>query len=331
MKRIDAHCHYNGINEHLLALLGRLNLLTVNISVAMPGELWLRQNAFYLRQLQERPDHFAWITSFPVPEGDTSGYVDQCIAGLELDFEAGAIGCKIWKNIGMDLVDGAGRLYKCDDEIFQPIYEYLTAKKKPLLMHIGEPLACWLPLEENKPHCGYYKSEPQWHMYNFPEKPHHQMHIDARDQVLERNPELVVVGAHWGSLEYDTDEIGKRLDRYPNFYVDSSARLWDIALQETTKVKEFFEEYQDRLLWGTDAVAMTPDFNDFSAIAISDIDYAAALYQVEFAYYEGDHVDIWGNHYKGLALPQSILNKFYVQNALGVYGDLHDVYTSTSS
>ena len=49
--------------------------------------------------------------------------------------------------------------------------------------------------------------------------------IAARDHFLDRYPELVFVGAHIGSLRWNLEEVAKRFDDYPNFYVDLSARM----------------------------------------------------------------------------------------------------------
>jgi len=71
-----------------------------------------------------------------------------------------------------------------DDPLLDPIYAYLADSGKPLLMHIGEPLACWQPLDENNPHRGYYSNHPEWYMYDKPDAPSHQALIAARDRGL---------------------------------------------------------------------------------------------------------------------------------------------------
>ena len=74
----------------------------------------------------------------------------------------------------------------------------------------------------------------------------------SRDRILERHPRLTVIGAHLGSLEHDVDELARRLDRYPNFYVDCSARTADLTRQPPDKVRAFLVRYQDRVLYGLD-------------------------------------------------------------------------------
>ena len=95
-------------------------------------------------------------------------------------------------------------------------------------------------------------------MFNKPDFPSHEQLIAARDNVLAKHPTLRFIGAHLGSLEFDVDEVAARLARYPNFAVDISARLGDLAIQDSAKVRQFFLDYPDRILFGTDIVMRQP-------------------------------------------------------------------------
>ena len=89
-------------------------------------------------------------------------------------------------------------------------------------------------------------------MFLHPEVPSYAEQIRSRDHWLEKNPNLKVIGAHLGSLEYDVEELAKRLDRYANFSVDLTARICHLQTQDRDRVLRFFDQYQDRLLYGTD-------------------------------------------------------------------------------
>ena len=77
--------------------------------------------------------------------------------------------------------------------------------------------------------------------------------------MLAAHPKLRVIGCHLGSMEHDVDEIAKRLDRYPNFAVDTAARVVNLMAQPREKVRAFLIKYQDRVLWGTDLMEITWD------------------------------------------------------------------------
>ncbi len=317
MRIIDAHIHVNGDHSDCLALLDQLDMKWLNVCVAHDSSgTWRQAAATYARLAQDHPRHYAWCTTFDPPAGEDPDYADRVIAGLAQDFKAGAVACKFWKNIGMDLRKPDGEFLMIDDPIFAPIYTYLAAEGKPALMHIAEPLECWQPLDENGVHYGYYSQHPEWHMYNKQGYPSHQALMDARDHVLAQFPNLRVIGAHLGSLEYDVAELAKRLDHYPNFAVDTSARMADLAHQPSPVVRRFFLEYPDRILFGTDVVHSRSMIQMPDAEREAYVQSLARRYETAFAYYAGDDsVCIRGRDVQGLGLPEDVLEKFYHANA----------------
>jgi predicted TIM-barrel fold metal-dependent hydrolase len=157
-------------------------------------------------------------------------------------------------------------------------------------------------------------------MYGKDQFPSHAALMAARDQVLAKHPKLRMIGAHLGSLEYDVDEVAARLDRYPNFAVDISARLSDLAIQDSAKVRDFFTNYQDRILFGTDVVmrqapsALPPAERDNALNALRQ------TYEMHLAYLEATGpVQVRTYATQGLALPATVLDQIYRQNALTWY------------
>jgi predicted TIM-barrel fold metal-dependent hydrolase len=323
MIKIDAHVHLAGDHPDCVAMLDQLELKLLNVCVAHDaGEQWRAQAAAYCQLAQAHPDRYAWCTSFDLPDW-TPDYAERVIEGLERDLAAGAVGCKIWKNVGMALRKPSGEFLMVDDPLFDPLYACLAREGVPLLMHIGEPLACWQPLREGAFHSGYYSQHPEWHMYGKAGYPSHGEIIAARDRVLARHPDLRAVGAHLGSLEYDVAEVARRLDRYPNLAVDVSARLADLAGQDRETVRSFFLACQDRILFGTDIVQREP----FSALPASERQHRLArvqeTYQAQWAYFESDQVvALGGREVQGLGLPAHVLQKLYGANAARWYPGL---------
>jgi len=133
----------------------------------------------------------------------------------------------------------------------------LTKRKITLIGHLGEPKNCWLPLEKMTTNNDkkYFREHPQYHMYKHPDLPSYEEQIAARDRMLDKNPNLIFMGVHLGSLEWSVDELAKRLDKYPNMSVDIAARIGQLFYQtkeDRERVRQFFIKYQDRLLYGTD-------------------------------------------------------------------------------
>ncbi|MDR1336581.1 MAG: amidohydrolase [Tannerella sp.] len=256
MPKADAHFHYDTFNDACLKYAAsiHMHLLSINVDA---GENLDKQLAVCERLKKQYPECFDFLGTFPTDgfgsptfSADILRRVQQCIA-------AGARGIKIWKNIGMTLKDADGNWVMADHPAFDPVYAWLEKESLPLAAHLGEPRNCWLPYEEITMgnDLNYYTKHPEYHMYRYPDAPSYDAQIAARDRLLEKFPRLTLVGAHIGSLEWNLDEVAARFDRYPNFHVDLSARLGHVqlqTLQNRQKVCDFFVNYQDRILYGSD-------------------------------------------------------------------------------
>jgi predicted TIM-barrel fold metal-dependent hydrolase len=232
--------------------------------------------------------------------------------------EQGARGVKIWKNIGMELTDARGSYVIVTDAAFKPIFEFLETNDIPVLAHLGEPRNCWLPLEEmtDSGDRAYYRDHPQYHMYLHPEMPSYEDQIEARDRILELYPKLNLVGAHLGSLEWNVDELAKRLDRFPNFNVDMAARIGHLKNQskeDWQRVRNFLINYQDRVLYATDMEL----YRLPGQMTSHSFDRIRNVWLNDWIYFVSDSIvhDI-----KGLKLPREVIDKIYFRNAERIYG-----------
>ncbi len=324
MLRIDAHIHFMGDHPEATALLEELDLKLFNIVVAHGGDdWWTRQAGLYRQMTRKWPERYAWCTSFGLDGWGEPDYDERVIRALERDFADGALACKVWKNIGMEFQNPDGSFIHIDDPRFDRILHYLADSGRPLLMHIGEPLACWRPLEPGKPHYSYYSNNPEWHMHGRTDMPSHEEIMVRRDNLLERHPRLRVIGAHLGSLEYDVAEVAKRFERYPNFAVDISARLDDLAYQDSALVRQFFLDFPDRVLFGTDLVRVEPQSQKTAEERRRIQAGVREEYLLHFRYFESEGpVTVRGRETQGLGLPPDVLSRFYTENARAWYPGL---------
>ncbi len=161
----------------------------------------------------------------------------------------------------------------------------------------------------------YYSNNPEFHAYLHPEIPSYEKQIEARDQIIAKYPDLTFIGAHLGSLEWSYEELSKRFDKYPNFFVDLSSRLGHLQIQSGKSfegVRDFFTQYADRILYGTDAYNNPEKLqnslvNDWKFLTSND-------------YCESTEVD---GSFKGIYLPEEILYKLYFDNAKKIYSRLN--------
>ena len=315
--KIDAHQHFIAEHPDFEELLEEFDLRTLNLAFHYESEYgdWSVQVGFYREAARKWPDRYAWCTSFDLPGFDDPDYADKCIEKLEQDFADGAVGCKIWKSLGLSLRDPDGEHVKVDHPILQPIFDYLEKRGKPLVSHIGEPYSCWQPLSERDPCYQYYKNHPQYQFYGRTDCLTHAEVMGAVDLVVETHPDLRVIGAHLGSFEYDVAEIARRFELYPNFAVDTSARPGYLALQDRDKVRQFFRKYSDRIIWGTDGGGRNQSSMPEERRK-AQYNYMRRKYKSQFVFYETDEVvNVQNVEAKGLALPDDVLEKFYVTNA----------------
>ncbi|HEY3235365.1 MAG TPA: amidohydrolase family protein [Polyangiaceae bacterium] len=322
----DAHAHLPADDPAGLEVLSEFDLKVLNISIGLDARGdWRKKPPFpadrYRDLGQRHPERFRWCTSFDLPRFDDPGYVERVIEQLDQDFSAGAIACKVWKNIGMEARTPEGDFVMVDHPILEPIFRHLEKLDRVLILHIGEPRACWEPLNESSPHYEYYRDNPEWHMHSRPDFPSHQALVDARDRVVARHPKLRMIGAHLGSLEYDVAEIAKRLDSFPNFAVDTAARMGDLALKEPPRVRDFFTKYEDRVLWGSDLIAETPLSELPKERRQPALDRIRAGYQTELDYYTSDvELTVARRSVKGISLSEAIQRKLFEANARRWFG-----------
>jgi Amidohydrolase len=322
---IDAHSHLPLDDDATRAVAEELGLRIVNICVDSKELGGLdSQRGWYLDLIHAHPKSFGWCTSFSLEAFGAANWADRAIAQLDRDFGDGAIACKVWKNVGMDLRDPVSGAYVLvDDERFNPVFAYLQKIARPLLMHIGEPMACWSALDPASPHYAYYSKNPQWHWHGRSDVPSHPQLMAARDRVIERFARLTVIGAHFGSLESDFTALAERFDRYPNFFVDTSARLGDVALlarRDYNATKEFFIRYADRILWGIDWVVIQPT----SQLPLERREQLQRSlrhqYELEWRFYSTDDELLIDNRpTRGLKLSADVLKRTFADTARRIY------------
>jgi predicted TIM-barrel fold metal-dependent hydrolase len=151
-------------------------------------------------------------------------------------------------------------------------------------------------------------------MYLHPEYPSYEDQMKARDHMVEKHPDLKVVSVHLASLEWSIEEIGERLDRYPNMAVDMAARiphLQNRAIKDWQAVHDFFIKYQDRILYGSD-MTITKDSNPS---ATGQNAHGTWLRDWKFFATNEKLTNSNKAEFNGLRLPRAVIDKIYCKNA----------------
>jgi predicted TIM-barrel fold metal-dependent hydrolase len=313
-ERIDTHTHIHRSAPALFAEMQKANWRCLSICVSRfigdePSDLeeMIRGSAAVHRETKGR---IAWATAFDARGFENRDFADRAIAGLRSSFNQGAIAVKIWKNIGMGIRSKSGEYLLPDNPALAPVFDAIQKADKTLIAHLAEPDEAWLPLDAKNPESGYYRSHPEWHVYGRAGFPAKDAILEARDRVLARHPKLRVVGCHVGSDEEHWDRLAKRLDTYPNFAVDLAARLRLFVRGDHEKARQFFMQYQDRVLYATDFVLESGNDKDAAQelLRTHERDWTFLATSDTLSYRD--------RQVQGLGLPETVVRKIFRENAV---------------
>jgi len=315
LPKIDAHVHVRTFDPTFVAQAMADHFQLLTICTKASSRLYIDEQIKFAKHNRSKfPQAVFFATTFSMEDWGGLDWQNNVIERLKGDFEQGAIAVKVWKDIGMTFRDSGGNFIMIDDASFDPILDFIASQGRTLVAHIGEPRNCWLPLDSMTVNNdrNYFKKHPEYHMYLHQDYPSYEDQIAARDRMLEKHPDLKVVGAHLGSLEWNVDELAERLDRFPNFAVDMAARICHFQVQDRNKVRNFITKYQDRLLYGTD-LGVSEDSNMYLVKKRMHETWLA-----DWKYFTSDEEMTSKNingTFCGLKLNKIVLRKIYYENA----------------
>jgi len=240
---------------------------------------------------------------------------------IERAHRAGARGLKVLKTLGLYLRENVttGPLIKVDDRRFDPMWEVAGALKMPVAIHTSDPEAFFLPIDRFNERWEELHAHPDWSFYgkDFPSS--RELH-EARNRVMARHPKTQFVCLHMAVAE-DLGTVSEWMDRYPNMWVDFGARIGELGRQPRT-ARRFFEKYQDRILFGTDAVPHGDEYpQQIFCDQLYEIYYRFLETEDEYFDYAPARIPPQGRwKIYGLGLPDSILRKIYHDNAVRLLG-----------
>lgn len=318
MKKVDTHFHIRNLNLSYFDVVKKDNFQLVVIAVdsrALPIQIQYIQNA---KKMQ--PEHVQYVTSFSMIGWDQDNWVKKTLDHLNHEFDQGAVGIKIWKNIGMVYKTSGGKIVMVDHEKFNPIWELLIERDKTLIAHLADPRDSWLPVEKmrNPGDQRYFSNNPDYHMYHHPEFPSNEDILKARDTVISRYPKLKFLGAHLASLEWDLKRLGHWLSDHPESAVDLAARIDDLQLHDRDELRAFMLNYQDQLCYATDiGISERTNIDGFRERCHSVWKNDWTFFSTGLQLNPREDINI-----QGLELPDSVLQKLYYSNAKKFFPDL---------
>jgi predicted TIM-barrel fold metal-dependent hydrolase len=305
---------YLGTAQELLAVMDRKNIQAmVNLTGGYDRAL-AEAVSKYDRQY---PGRFYTFTEPSYSRFKEPDYPRLQAQAIEQAHRDGALGLKILKTLGLYLRENitSGTLVKIDDPRFDPMWDACGQLNMPVAIHISDPVAFFNATDRFNERYEELNNHPDWSFHGKDFSSNAEL-IAARNRVIERHPKTQFVTLHVGNFSENLQNVAENLDKFPNMSVDIAARVGELGRQPITS-RKFFDKYQDRILFATDA---TPHGDEFPQQVFND-----QLYEIYYRFLEteDEYFDYapakippqgrWRIY--GINLPDQILRKVYQQNA----------------
>ncbi len=305
---------FHATPEALLSVMDRKN---IRIMVNLTGGSGKGLDDAVREFDQAHPDRFLTFTEPMWERTNQPGYGNAQADELVRAHKAGAHGLKVLKTLGLFLREdiSQGRLVKIDDPRFDPMWETCGSLDIPVAIHVSDPEAFFLPTDRFNERFEELNNHPDWsfHGRDFPSNAEL---LEARNRVIARHPKTQFIVLHVGNDAENLPYVSECLDRFPNMTVELAARIGELGRQPRMS-RKFFDKYQDRIMFGTDA---SPNGTDTPQQIFGD-----ELYEIYYRFLEteDEYFDYapaptppqgrWQIY--GIGLPDAVLKKVYYENA----------------
>lgn len=324
---IDVHVHLSpgavGRLERLMKRYGFDHI--VNLSGGSP----LRGLPRQLEAAERSGGRITVFTTLAYEQAAEPGYGRRMARAVEIAHSMGAKGLKIAKVLGLGLLDPNGKLIPVDDPELDVVFETAGRLDMPVAIHSGDPKAFWDPVDENNERYAELEAHPGWALHGEP-VPSFDEILDQLERRIARHPGTRFISVHFGNCAEDPDRVARMLRKYPNMYIDTAARIPEIGRHPAERMRRFFIEFQDRILYGSDlgiGPEPTPLFlGSEGPEPATDAD-RERFFRATWRYFETADEDfphptpIQGDWtIDGIDLPDGVLEKIYWKNAVRVIG-----------
>jgi predicted TIM-barrel fold metal-dependent hydrolase len=236
--------------------------------------------------------------SFDTSNIDAPDYSERAVRELERCFRQGARGVGELTDKGSGMQRGrlpAGTRLHPDDPRLDAFWRKCAELKLPVNIHVADHPSCWQPLGPNQERTPDFQ---HFNQYGKDVLPFEEL-IERRNRLLDKHPKTTFIACHLGNQGHDLAALAKALDRYPNLFVDISARDYEVGRQPRTAAR-FLARYKDRVLFGTDMERAPAMYRGWWRLLETADEYIPGR--------------IWWRYY-GLELPSEVLRSLYRDNA----------------
>lgn len=325
-KVIDAHLHFRPDTINRTIEVMDQNYLRYGINIGVRGD-----DPFYKMIEAAKPYNnrlgtmYAYDWSLIQTEKD---FYEKAPDRLEKAVKAGAIGVKSFKDLGLTVKDKDGSLLRIDDERLFPIWERAGELGTIVAFHTSDPLAFFKPWNPQNERWEEMELHPEWSFADPEIYPKRNELLEMRNNVIREFPKTQFHCCHVANNPEDIDSLSKTCEELPNLNLDIAARLGELGRHPAKVVKEFFNKFQDRIMFGTDRMFYTEEKEVQGAGASKRFTKEEDLwfYQTHWRYLQTqdkqfDHpTPIQGNwKINGIGLDENVCRKIYWDNAYKLF------------
>lgn len=301
---IDCHVHVLGRTpEEIADWVKTMDEVGMETSVILTGATGKTFDELVERFPKKYPGRFLLFCGIDRTDIDKPDYSGRAIAELERCHNKGACG------VGEIMEKGAGitrneslprdRRIHPDNPRLDAFWEKCAELKMPVNIHIADHPSCWTPLDV------YQERTPDYQHFNLFGKDvlSYDELIACRNRTLAKHPETIFICCHLSNMGNDLERLSHDMDKYPNLYLDTSARDYEMGRTPKASAK-FLTKYQKRIVFGTDQ------------------DREKSMYQIHWRLLETDDEYIPGRvgwRYYGLELPAQVLESLYRGTARKIF------------
>ena len=318
---IDVHSHHWNMPimdlENLIQEMDSLNMVfQINLSgsglAVFSGnqELMNLNLSKSINNVKENfPERFGIFVNVDLSKIGRKNFREDTEKNLENAAKLGAIGLKIYKNLGLNLKDGKGNRVKVDDDRLQFIWEKCAQLGFPVLIHSGEPIAFFDDIDKFNERWLHARQRPS--SFRPSNKyPSFNEVMSEQYNMFKKNPNTIFINAHLGWYGNNLEKLDSQLNDLPNVYTEFGAVINELGRQPVS-ARKFFVKHQDKILFGKDNYNKEEYYLYFQVLETND----------EYIEYFRKRHGLWRLY--GLNLPDSILKKVYHENALKIFPSIN--------
>jgi predicted TIM-barrel fold metal-dependent hydrolase len=251
---IDVHTHvYANTEQEVADWVKTMDAVGIQVTVILTDAVGAEFDRLVDLYLKPYSNRFQLFCGLDTDDFASADYPERAARELERCYRKGARGVGELSDKGWGLggtvethLPRSQRLHLDAPQLGQ-FWRKCAELKIPVNVHVADHPSCWQPLGPHQ------ERTPDFQGFNLYGKdvPTYDELLATRDRLLEKQPQTTFIFCHLSNQGNDLAALSKVLERFPNLFLDISARDYEAGRQPKTAAT-FMKRYAKRILFGTD-------------------------------------------------------------------------------